>query len=55
MLWDSNHYSKNKCPKLVFVDTLGKYMIKTKSQMEKDERKMKAKGKPKPKSISREN
>jgi hypothetical protein len=47
----SNHYSKNKCPKLVFVDTLGKYMKKTKSQMEKDQRKMKAKGKPKPKSI----
>jgi hypothetical protein len=48
----SNHYSKNKCPKLVFVDTLGKYMKMTKSQMDKDERKMKAKGKPKPKSIA---
>jgi hypothetical protein len=48
----SNHYSKNKCPKLVFVDTLGKYMKKTKSQMEKDERKMKAKGKPKSKLIA---
>jgi hypothetical protein len=48
----SNHYSKSKCPKLVFVDTLEKYMKKTKSQMEKDERKMKAKGKPKPKSIA---
>jgi hypothetical protein len=45
----SNHYSKNKCPKLVFVDTLGKYMKKTKSQMERDETKMKAKGIPKPK------
>jgi hypothetical protein len=46
----SNHYSKNKCPKL--VDTLGKYMKKTKSQMDKDERKMKAKGKPMPKPIA---
>ena len=46
----SNHYSKNKCPKL--VNTLGKYMKKTKSQMDKDERKMKAKGKPMPKSIA---
>jgi hypothetical protein len=39
-------------PKLVFVNKLGKYMKKMKSQMEKDKRKMKAKGKPKPKLIA---
>jgi hypothetical protein len=46
----SNHYAKNKCTKLIFVDTLGKYLKKTKQQMEMGEKKMKAKGKQKAKS-----
>jgi hypothetical protein len=46
----SNHYVKNKCTKLIFVDTLGKYLKKTKQQIEMGEKKMKAKGKQKAKS-----
>jgi hypothetical protein len=45
----SNHFAKNKCPNLIFVDTQSKYMKKTKEQMEKGEGKMKAKGKRKAK------
>jgi hypothetical protein len=45
----SNHFAKNKCPNLIFVDTQSKYMIKTKEQMEKGEGKMRAKGKRKAK------
>jgi hypothetical protein len=45
----SNHFPKNKCPKLMFVDTQGKYMKKTKEQMDKGKGKIKAKGKRKEK------
>jgi hypothetical protein len=52
----SNHFAKNKYTKLLFVDTLGKNMKKTKQQMEKGERKMREKkGKRKVKSKCKEN
>jgi ssDNA-binding Zn-finger/Zn-ribbon topoisomerase 1 len=50
----NNHFAKNKCPKLIFVDTQDKYMKKTKEWMEKGEGKMKATGKRKVKTKATE-